>query len=309
MKSDAKILVAGSQTLLGAALVRELRARGHENLVAVDGDCLREAAQCDAVFSRARPEYVFVAAGRSGGIGLNVAQPADLILDNLAIITNVLPGAQRHGAQKTLYLASSCCYPRLASQPLGVAALGTGPLEPTNEAYATAKIAGLVLCRALRKQHGASFIAAIPANDFGPGDDFSPDGHVIAALLRRMHDAKENGAPQVATWGSGSPQREFVFADDVADACLFLMDNYDDAQPINIGSGDTLSICELAFLVREVVGYAGELFFDASRPDGMPLKSLDSSPLQALGWRAQFPLREALRRTYEWFLSRKEAND
>jgi GDP-L-fucose synthase len=256
----------------------------------------------EAFFSAAKPESVVFAAGRSGGIAANLRLPADLMLDNLLSAAHVLDAARRHGTGKLLYLASSCAYPRECPQPMRPGHLMTGPLEPSNEAYATAKIAGLVLCQALRRQYGAPFISAIPANAFGPGDDFSPeDGHVIASLLRRMHEAKEAGAPEVAVWGTGAPVRDFIFVDDLARACVFLLESHDGEIPVNVGSGSGTSIRELAAEVAKAVGYRGRVVFDPSRPDGMMRKVLDTGPLSALGFTTFTPLPEALAATYAWY--------
>jgi GDP-L-fucose synthase len=304
VKRTARVYVAGGETLIGAAIRERLRADGYRNLVGTPPDepDLTVAAQVDDFFGEARPEYVFLAAGKSGGIALNQARPADLMLHNLLVTGHVLDAAHRHEVVKLLYLASSCSYPRAAPQPLAVESLLSGPPEPTNAAYAMAKLAGWQLCDAYRQQHGRSFITAIPANAFGPADDFSPDGgHVIPALIRKMHEAQLGGSPSVMVWGSGKPRREFVFARDMADACLFIMQRYDGPAPINLGSGVDLSIAELARLVAEVVGYRGRIDFDAMRPDGMPLKMLDSGPLRALGWRASTDLMTALAETYDWF--------
>ncbi len=302
LEKNSKIYVAGGDTLIGQALLRELGRQGYANVLAPEPDPT-DAAQVDAFFAEHAPEYVFLVAGKSGGICANQKYPADLMMDNLLVETNVVGAAHRHGVRKLLYLASSCSYPREAAQPMRVEALMTGRLEPTNEAYAVAKLAGVTLCRAFRQQYGDDFVVGIPANAFGPGDDFSPeDSHVVGALIRRMHEAKAKRLPSVEIWGTGSPRREFVFADDLADACIFVMRNYNDLLPLNVGGGADLSIKDLALLVKEVVGYEGELAFDAGRPDGMPLKSLDSERLLGMGWRPRTPVREALAITYDWFL-------
>ena len=305
MNRGARIYVAGGRTLLGAALLDRLRAGDHRNLVGVPPDepDLTDEGQVEDFFGGTRPEYVFVAAGRSGGIQLNQARPADLMLDNLLTTAHVLRSAHAHGVTKLLYLASSCSYPRHAPQPLSVESLMTGVLEPTNAAYATAKLAGWQLCAAYRQQYGACFLTAIPANTFGPQDEFDPDGgHVIPALIRKMHVAKVRDEPEVSVWGTGTPRREFLYAPDLADACLFIMRHYDGPAPINLGGGETLSVAEVARAVAEVVGYGGRLRFDPARPDGMPLKALDSGPLRALGWRPSTDFRTALAETYSWFL-------
>jgi GDP-L-fucose synthase len=305
LKSD-RIYIAGAATLIGAALVRELARQGYRDVIGTPEPELTDAAPVDDFFARHTPAYVFMAAGKSGGIHANQKYPADLMIDNLLVEANVIRSAHRHQAKKVLYLASSCSYPRAASQPMSVTSLMTGLLEPTNEAYAVAKLAGMALCKAYRQQYGADFIAGIPANAFGPGDDFTPENsHVVAALIRRIHEAQASGQPMVEVWGTGAARREFIFADDLANACVFVMNSYDGAEPINIGGGEDLSIKELATMIKEVVGYSGELQFDASKPDGMPLKSLDSGPLLEMGWRPANSLREGLAITYKWFLENK----
>jgi len=270
---------------------------------------LRDASQVDAFFSHAAPEYVFLAAGRSGGIQANQDYPAELLLDNLLIECHVIHSACRHGVKKLLYLASSCSYPKDCPQPMKEGDLLSGPLEPTNEAYAVAKIAGIKLCQAYSRQYGVDFICAIPANVFGPWDDFSPgDSHVIAALLRRMHEAKTGGAAEIEIWGTGKPRREFIFTRELADACHFVMENYHDRAPINLGCGTALSIEELAGMVKEVVGYEGRLRFDPSKADGMPVKILDSSKLLGMGWRPCQDFRPSLEATYRWFLENGNGN-
>jgi GDP-L-fucose synthase len=302
---SSRIYVAGGNTLAGAALLDLLRTAGYHNLVGVPPDepDLTVAGQVEDFFGEARPEYVFLVAGLSGGINLNRQRPADLMLDNLLAAAHVLHQAHCHGVAKLLYLASSCCYPKHAAQPLRVETLMTGPLEPTNAAYATAKLAGWQLCQAYRQQYGARFITAIPANPFGPHDDFSPDsGHVIPALLRRAHEAKLREQPVLSVWGTGAPRREFIYARDMADACLFVMQHYEGPEPINLGGGADLSIAQVAAMIAEVVGYRGRLQFDASQPDGMPFKGLDFSRLREMGWRPSTDFRIALAETYSWFV-------
>ncbi len=308
MDRQARIFVAGGDTLLGGALIRQLESAGFVDLVGIPPyePRLDNVEHVEDFFQTVRPEYVFVAAGPSGGIEENRRHPADLMIDNLLVTMHVIPAAFRHGARKLLYLASSCCYPKLAPQPLRVEALGTGPLEPTNEAYATAKLSGLRLCQAYRQQYGAPFITAIPANLFGPGDDFHPDtGHVIPALMRRMHRAKRDGESSLELWGTGLARRDFLFADDAAEACIHLMSHYDAATPINIGSGRDWSIAEAADRIAEIVGYRGPMRFDATVPDGAPRKLLDAAPLFELGWRPRTEFSEALAQTYEWLLDRE----
>jgi GDP-L-fucose synthase len=312
MKRTAPIYVAGGTTLAGAALLDALRTAGYGNLVGTPPDepDLTVAGQVDDFFGEYRPEYVFLVAGLSGGIRRNQTHPADLMRDNLLVAVHVVQSAHTHGVSKLLYLASSCSYPRLTAQPMGVEALMTGPLEPTNAAYATAKLAGWQLCAAYRQQYGARFLTAIPANVFGPHDDFGPDGgHVIPALIRRTHRAKVQGEPTLTIWGTGTPRREFLYSRDLAEACLFLMDHYEEPEPINIGGGADLSIAETAQAIAEVVGYQGRLGFDIRQPDGMPLKRLDARPLHALGWKPATGFRTALRETYAWFLQHAVKED
>jgi GDP-L-fucose synthase len=306
VRQSATIYVAGGATLIGAALLRQLRRLGFHNLCGLPDTepDLTQRESVEAFFARHRPEFVVHAAGHSGGIGRNQRCPADLILHNLLVTAQVIDAAHRHGVKKLLYLGSSCSYPRLSPQPMRVEHLMSGPLEPTSECYAMAKIAGLRMCQAYRRQHGSHFVAAIPANAFGPGDDYDPENaHVIGALIRRMHEAKEQCLAAVTIWGTGTPRRDFIYADDLADACLAVLEQYDDEEPINLGSGSDISIAELAGLIRDVVGFQGRLEFDSSRPDGMPRKVLDGSQLAALGWRPKTPLREALVATYQDFLA------
>lgn len=306
MNRLARIFVAGSDTLIGAALLDVLSDRGFLNLVGVgvyEPD-LTDPAAVESFFRQMRPEFVFLVGGKSGGIGLNRERPADLMLDNLRIATNVLDAAQRFGVEKLLYLASSCAYPRQAPQPMRVESLLSGPVEPTSEAYATAKIAGWKLCEAIRRQHGCRFITGFPANAFGTHDDFdSESGHVIPALLSRIHEAKQRGDRVLSVWGTGSPRREFIFSRDLAEACLFVLRHYEGEVPINLGGGDDLSIAEAARTIAEVIGFRGTLAFDSSKPDGAPLKALDSSMLLGMGWKPTTDFRTAIAETYRWFRS------
>lgn len=305
MNSSATIYVAGGRTLIGSALLRRLAAKGYTHVVTDEDDLptLTDVRCVDALFARIAPQYVFVTAGKSGGIEANQKYPADLMRDNLLVVSHVLDAAYRHGVTKLLYLASSCSYPRTCPTPMRVESLLTGPLEKTNEPYAVAKIAGITLCRAYRQQYATNFISGIPADVFGPGDDFSAENsHVLAALVRRMHEAKLRGDETVEVWGTGAPRREFIYSDDLADACIFVMDRYEADAPVNLGGGTELSIKELATLIKEVVEYRGQLCFEASKPDGMPAKMLDWSVLRAMGWRPSVLLRDALRRTYDGFL-------
>lgn len=305
MKANAKIYVAGTDLSLGKAIIRRLRELGYGNIVPLTEEekpKLTNAEEVERFFLRELPEYVFVVAGKSGGITANQKYPADLMLDNLLVGSHIIECARRHQVRKLLYVASSCVYPKHCIQPMKVESLMTGPLEPTNEAYAIAKLTGTYLCQAYRQQYGANFVSVIPANPFGPGDNFdSEDSHVVPALIRRMHEAKLMGAPSVEIWGSGAPQREFIFIDDLADACIFVMRKYEDTVPINIGSGATLSIKELAALIKEITNYLGVLHFNPNKPDGMPLKVLESSALKKMGWRPRTSLRAGLETTYRWF--------
>jgi GDP-L-fucose synthase len=304
MHKDARIFIADDHGLIGEAIRTRLRADGYENLVGDPGKpSLIDAREVEAFFSRTLPEYVFAVGGKSGGIGANQKLPADLMLNNLLVDCHVMDSACRCGVKKLLYMGSSCCYPRACLQPMQVSSLMTGVLESTNEAYATAKLAGIKLSQAYRQQYGIDMISAIPANVFGPGDDFGvEDSHVIAALMVKMHQAKLSQADNVEVWGSGSPRREFIFVADVADAAIFLMNHYSSSVPINLGSGSDASIREIAELIKEVVGFSGELRFNPKKPDGMPLKSLDSSELFALGWQPKISLRLGLEKTYQWYL-------
>lgn len=305
MESSSRVYVAGGETLIGSAILRNLEKNGYTRLIgsAGEGPELTDRAAVAAFFDEFRPEHVFFAGGKSGGIHANQKYPAELILDNLLAQCHVIHQAYLAGVKKLVCLASSCAYPRQSPQPIPPQALLTGILEPTNEAYAVAKIAGLKLCQAYRRQYGVNFVSVIPANAFGPGDDFHlENSHVIAALLARMHQAKESGQESVEIWGTGNARRDFIYADDLADACVFVMQHYDGEEPINLGGGSGVSIRELALMVKEVVGYKGELRFDTTKPDGMPCKLLDSTKLFALGWRPQTPFRTALAETYQWYL-------
>ena len=297
--------VAGHTGMVGSAIVRRLGREGCDILTvdhaAVD---LADQQQTEQWLKRVKPDAVFLAAARVGGIGANSAYPAAFIADNLAIGLNVIRGAYAAGVKKLMFLGSSCIYPKLAPQPMREDQLLTGPLEPTNEWYAVAKIAGIKLCQAYRRQFGADFISVMPTNLYGPGDNYHPeDSHVPAALIRRFHEAKLSGAPSVTVWGTGTPRREFLAADDLADACVFVMKHYSDDGFLNIGTGEDITIADFARLVAEVVGYAGAIAFDTSRPDGAPRKLLDVSRLTALGWRATTPLREGLAAAYADFRS------
>lgn len=309
MHSESRIFVAGHRGLVGSAIVRRLRAAGFNNLLLTDRHTLDLTRQSDVenYFSEQHPEYVFDAAAKVGGIHANDAYPAEFMRDNLAIQTNLIEAAYRHGTRKFLFLGSSCVYPRMAPQPMNEDCLLTGPLEVTNQWYAVAKIAGLKMCQAYRRQYGFNAISLMPTNLYGPGDNFHPlNSHVLPALLRKFHEAKMAGEKSVGVWGSGRPRREFLHVDDMADACVFLMQHYDDEQLINIGWGEDVSIAELAALIGRVVGFSGELHFDATKPDGTPRKLLDTTRLKALGWKPRIALEEGIRTTYEWYRSKKE---
>jgi GDP-L-fucose synthase len=306
MHRESKIYVAGHRGLVGSAILRKLRIEGYTNLVtrthaALD---LTDQAAVQRFFAAEQPEYVFLAAAKVGGILANSMYPADFIRDNLVIQTNVIEAAYRHGVKKLLFLGSSCIYPKLAPQPMQEEYLLTGPLEPTNEWYAIAKITGIKMCQAYRRQYGFNAICVMPTNLYGPGDNFDlQTSHVLAALLRKFHEAKTTNAQSVEVWGSGTPRREFLHVDDLADAALFLMHKYDTEEIINVGVGEDISICALAELIGEIVGYKGAITFDPSKPDGTPRKLLDVTRLQALGWKAEIPLREGIAQTYQWYLA------
>ena len=310
LPADARIFVAGHRGLVGSAISRALRSKGHENLLERahrDLD-LTDAAAVGRFFSQEKPDFVFLAAAKVGGIHANSTYPAEFIQENLSIEVNVIDAAWRHGATKLLFLGSSCIYPKLAAQPISEEALLSGPLEPTNEAYAIAKIAGLKMCEAYRQQHGFNAISLMPTNLYGPGDNFDLEtSHVIPALIRKAHEAKITGAPQLIVWGSGAPQREFLHVDDLAEATVFCMEHYDDADHINVGVGQDISIKELAVLVSEVVGYSGDVAFDETKPDGTPRKALNVDRLSALGWTSRIALRDGLAETYRWYLENGEA--
>ncbi|MDA3001405.1 MAG: GDP-L-fucose synthase [Actinomycetota bacterium] len=311
MPTDAKIFVAGHRGLVGSAVVRRLRDAGFANVLTATRDelDLRDQGAVDEWFAAHRPDYVFLVAGTVGGILANSTRPAEFIYDNLMIHGTVVHASQRTGVTKLLYLGSSCIYPRHATQPITEEQLLTSPLEPTNEWYAVAKIAGIKLCQAYRRQYGADFISAMPTNLYGPNDNFDlASSHVLPALIRKFHDAKTAGDPRVEIWGTGSPMREFLHVDDLADACVFLMDNYSDDMHINVGTGIDLSIRDLAQKIRDVVYPDAILHFDTSKPDGTPRKVLDVSRLRNLGWSPSYDLDRGIRSTYEWFLQQQTSN-
>lgn len=291
--------------MVGSAIVRRLKAEGFTQLHLATRDQLdlRDQAAVMHWFQTHRPEYVYLVAGTVGGILANSTRPADFLYDNMMIHATVVEAAYRYGCTKLLYLGSSCIYPRNSSQPITEDALLTGPLEPTNEAYAIAKIAGMKLCRAYRKQYGCNFISAMPTNLYGPNDNFDLESsHVLPALIRKFHDAKRAGDSQVVIWGTGSPRREFLHVDDLADACVFLMENYEEEDHINVGTGVDLTIKELAETVRDVVYPDAELVYDSTKPDGMPRKVLEVNRLTKMGWTARIALREGIETTYAWLL-------
>lgn len=305
MKQDSAIFVAGHRGLVGSAIVRRLRAANFSNLLLYDRSRLDLTNQSDVLrfFAENRPDYVFLAAAKVGGIVANDTHPADFIRDNLAIQTNVIDAAYRNGARKLLFLGSNCVYPKYAEQPVREEFLLTGSLEPTNEWYAVAKIAGLKMCQAYRRQYGFNAISAMPVNLYGPGDNFGlQSAHVLPALIRKVHDAKERGDAEVEVWGTGTPRREFLHVDDLADACIFLMDRYEGEQWINVGSGRDETIAAVAQTISRVVGFGGSLRFDPSKPDGTPRKLLDTSRINALGWSPRIDLETGIRSTYAWFL-------
>ena len=304
MHEQSRVYVAGHTGLVGSALVRALRAQGFRDLVLASHAelDLRDQAAVRAFFEATHPTHVFLAAAKVGGILANDSFPADFLFDNLAIATNVIHAAFEARVQKLLFLGSSCIYPKRSPQPIKEEYLLTGPLEPTNEWYAVAKIAGIKLCQAYRRQHGADFIAAMPTNLYGPGDNFNLEtSHVLPALLRKIHEAKVAGAPSVTVWGSGRPRREFLYVDDCAEACVFLMRRYSDERILNVGCGEDISIQELARTIAHVVGYEGEFVYDPTKPDGMLRKLIDSTRIRELGWSPKVSLEEGLRRTYtDW---------
>ena len=309
MLKDARIYVAGHRGLVGSAIVRNLRARGCGQLILAGRDQvdLQDRDSVETFFTANKPDVVFLAAAKVGGIHANNSYPAEFLFDNLQIQNNVIDAAYRHGAKKLTFLGSSCTYPKLAPQPIKEEYLLTGPLEPTNEWYAIAKIAGIKLCQAYRRQYGFNAISLMPTNLYGPGDNFDlANSHVLPALIRKFHEARLRADPQVVMWGTGSPRREFLHVDDMADASVFLTETYDGEDIINVGVGDDIRIRDLADLVREITGYQGDVVNDTSKPDGTPRKLLDVSRLHALGWQAKIPLREGIAATYRWFLDHQD---
>lgn len=307
MNRNSCIYVAGHRGLVGSAIWRELQQCGFSKLVGRTHSQLElcDPAAVDQFYAESKPEYVVLAAARVGGILANSTRPAEFIYDNLQIQNNLIHGAWKAGVRKLLFLGSSCIYPRMAPQPIKEEHLLTGPLESTNEWYAIAKIAGIKMCQAYRRQYGCDFISAMPTNMYGLNDNFDPNSsHVLPALIRRFHEAKVDGNSTVTCWGSGSPLREFLYADDLARACVFLLENYSDEQFINVGYGSDVTIRELAETIRRVVGFGGQVIWDTSKPDGTPRKLMDSSRLFALGWQPQVDLETGIRRSYDDFLKR-----
>lgn len=299
-----RVYVAGHRGMVGSAIVRRLANADCQVVTATrERANLLNQSETEQFFYSTRPDVAIIAAARVGGIYANNAYPADFIFENMAIAVNSIHAAFACGVKKLLFLGSSCIYPRLAHQPITEDQLLTGPLEPTNEWYAIAKIAGLKLCQAYRRQHKVDYISLMPTNLYGPGDNYHPENsHVVAALIRRFHESKLSEAPEVVVWGTGTPRREFLFVDDLADACIFALENYSDEQHLNVGSGEDLSIADFATLVSKVVGYQGNIVFDASRPDGTPRKVLNVSKMKTLGWEARTPIEWGLKQAYEDFL-------
>jgi GDP-L-fucose synthase len=309
MQQDSRIYVAGARGLVGGAILRHLQAAGYGQLLAPSRRelDLMDRMAVERFFAEHRPEYVFLAAARVGGIQANSRYPAEFLYENLTIQNNVIDVAFRSGVKKLAFLGSSCIYPRLAPQPIREESLLRGSLEPTNEGYAIAKIAGLKLCQAYVRQYGWNAICLMPTNLYGPGDNFSEtDSHVLPGLIRRFDEAKRTGAPSVMIWGTGTPRREFLHVDDLAAAAVYLMERYDSPEPLNVGTGEDLSIAELAAAIRETVGYEGDIVYDPSKPDGTPRKLLDVHRVHALGWRHRISLAEGLKQTYAWYLENRE---
>jgi GDP-L-fucose synthase len=305
IKRDSKVYVAGHNGMVGSAIVRRLKRDYFTNIIERSSSevDLRDQRQVRRLFDETTPDYVFLAAAKVGGIMANSTYPAQFIYDNLMIEANVINAAHEHGVKKLLFLGSSCIYPKLAPQPIKEEYLLTGPLEETNEAYAVAKIAGIELCKFYRRQYGRDFISAMPTNLYGPNDNFDlQSSHVLPALMRKIHEAKVQGAEEVVIWGTGEPRREFLHVDDLADACLFLMDRYSEEMHINVGTGEDVRIIELAQMIADVVEFKGRIAKDVTKPDGTPRKLLDVGRLNKLGWRYSMSLEEGVGKTYQWFL-------
>ena len=307
MNKQAKIYIAGHRGLVGSALLRELAKQGYTNIITrthQELDLLDSQAVAE-FFAAEKPEYVFLSAAKVGGIGANSTRPAEFVYENLMIGTNVIHQSYLHGVKKLLFLGSSCIYPKMAPQPIKEESLLTGPLEPTNDAYAIAKITGIKMCEAYNRQYGTKYISVMPTNLYGINDNFNLESsHVFPALIRKFHEAKVNGDPEVVVWGTGTPIREFLYVDDLAEACIYLMNNYNDDKIVNIGTGVGVTIRELAESIAKVVGYDGKLVFDTSKPDGTPIKINDVSYLNSLGWQAKTDLLSGIEKTYNWYKSK-----
>ncbi len=309
MNKSSKIYVAGHRGLVGSAILRKLEKEGYKNLIVRTSKelDLRDKQWVDAFFENEKPEFVFLAAAKVGGIVANNEFPADFIRDNLMIQTNIIDASYRNQVEKLLFLGSTCIYPKLAPQPLKEEYLLTGPLEPTNDAYALAKIAGIKMCQSYNKQYGTNYISAMPTNLYGENDNFDlQSSHVMPALIRKFHEAKLSNQSSVEVWGTGTPKREFLYSDDLADACVYLMNHYNEDEIINIGVGEDVSIKELAETVQRVVGFEGELKFDTTKPDGTPRKLVDTTKINQLGWKADVKLEDGISLAYEWFLNNTE---
>ncbi len=307
MNKQAKIYIAGHRGLVGSALVRKFQELGYDNLILKTRSELNLLNQQEVAdfFAVEKPEYVFLAAAKVGGIGANSTYPADFVYENIMIQTNIIHAAYKNNTKKLLFLGSSCIYPKMAEQPIKEESLLTGELEPTNDAYAIAKIAGIKMCQAYNKQYGTNYISVMPTNLYGPNDNFDLEkSHVFPALIRKFHEAKINKEAEVVVWGTGTPIREFLYVDDLAEACIYLMDNYNDDKIVNIGTGVGVTIRELAESIAKVVGYEGKLVFDTSKPDGTPIKINDVSYLNSLGWQAKTDLLSGIEKTYNWYKSK-----
>jgi GDP-L-fucose synthase len=305
MEKEAKVFVAGHRGMVGSAVLRRLQRAGFENILTRTRQelDLMDRAAVRGFFEAERPDYVVDAAARVGGIAANFEKPVEFLIENLTIQNNVIQGAADFGVTKLLFLGSSCIYPKLAPQPLTEDALLTGPLEPTNDAYAIAKIAGIKLCQAYAREYGKNFISGMPTNLYGPNDNFDlQTSHVLPAIIRKVHEAKRDGAKEVTVWGSGTPRREFLHVDDLADACFFLLEHYNSPEIVNIGCGEDVSIRELAEIVCDVIGFEGSLAFDTSKPDGTPRKLMHVGRLLALGWKPRIGMKDGIRDAYDWFL-------
>jgi GDP-L-fucose synthase len=305
ISANASIYVAGHRGMVGSAIVRLLEKRGFKNIITRTRQelNLRDKAAVQKFYAQSRPEYVVDAAAKVGGIIANASSPVEFLVENLEIQNNLIVGAYEAGVKKLLFLGSSCIYPRMAPQPMDESVLLTGPLEPTNISYALAKISGIQLCRAYRQQYKADFISAMPTNLYGINDNFDlTSSHVLPALIRRFHEAKAKNDPSVTLWGTGTPKREFLYVDDLAEACLFLLENYSGDEHVNVGRGEDISIADLAELIKKIVGFGGEIKWDTSKPDGMPRKLLNVSKINKMGWKARTGLEEGIRLSYEWWL-------